>query len=81
MSDQTGYRVKSVLAIQFIQRYQQAHGASPTVREIAEAVGYASPGAAHRMLRRMEEDGLIETSGMHSPRNIAIPNRDRKVEL
>lgn len=43
-----------------IARYVAEHGFPPSVREIAEAVGLASPSAAHHHLTALEREGLLE---------------------
>ena len=46
--------------LELIARYVAEHGFPPSVREIAEAVGLASPSAAHHHLTALERDGLLE---------------------
>jgi len=81
------YEVRSQRVVQFISTYIRRNGYSPTVREIAEAVGYAGPGATHKLLKKMEGDGLVESAGLHSARTTRLPNmpitppRDRRNEL
>ena len=43
-----------------IARHVADHGYPPSVREIADAVGLASPSAAHHHLTALEREGLIE---------------------
>ena len=49
-------------------------GYPPSVREIAEAVGLASPSAVHHHLTSLERDGLIER-GSHSSRALRLTVR------
>ena len=44
---------------QFILDTQERNGYPPTVREICEGVGLASPASVHRYLRALADDGLI----------------------
>ncbi|MGW3673589.1 LexA family protein [Streptomyces sp. NPDC005166] len=50
-------RQLSVLAA--IRGHIADHGEAPTVREIAAAVGLASPSSALYQLRRLEEAGVV----------------------
>ena len=43
----------------FILSEQQKNGYPPTVREICEGVGLASPASVHRYLRMLTDDGLL----------------------
>jgi repressor LexA len=49
-------------------------GYPPSVREIAEAVGLASPSAVHHHLTALERDGLLER-GSHSSRALRLTVR------
>ncbi|MCX5083421.1 MarR family transcriptional regulator [Streptomyces sp. NBC_00401] len=50
-------RQQSVLAA--IRAHIADHGEAPTVREIAAAVGLASPSSVLYQLRRLEEAGVV----------------------
>jgi repressor LexA len=43
----------------YVTRYTDAHGYPPTVREIGEAVGLASPSTVHAHLANLERAGLL----------------------
>src|SRR5215468_10974487 len=68
----------------FLVRYQDAHGYPPTVREIGEAVGLASPSTVHAHLANLERAGLLkrdptkpralELIGRRSPSAAAAPD-------
>ena len=45
---------------EFLVRYVDAHGYPPTVREIGEEVGLASPSTVHAHLANLERAGLIK---------------------
>ena len=45
---------------QFLAEYVDAHGYPPTVREIGEAVGLASPSTVHAHLANLERAGLLQ---------------------
>ncbi len=50
----------------FIQRYVVAHGVSPKLHEIADAIGIHSCGVAHRYVQALTDAGHIESeSGKH----------------
>lgn len=56
---------------QFLAEYVDAHGYPPTVREIGEAVGLASPSTVHAHLASLERAGLIRRD----------PTKPRAIEL
>lgn len=56
---------------QFLVEYVDAHGYPPTVREIGERVGLASPSTVHAHLATLERVGLIKRD----------PTKPRAVEL
>lgn len=45
---------------QFLVEYTDSHGYPPTVREIGEAVGLASPSTVHAHLANLERAGLLK---------------------
>ena len=45
---------------EFLNEYIDAHGYSPSVRDIATATGFASSSTVHLYLSRLEEKGYIE---------------------
>ncbi len=45
---------------QFLVEYTDGHGYPPTVREIGEAVGLASPSTVHAHLANLERGGLLK---------------------
>ena len=50
--------------IAFIAEFTDQHGFSPTYREIAEGLGYASVSTVHKHITELKEKGLIsETDG------------------
>jgi repressor LexA len=55
----------------FLTRYVDEHGYPPTVREIGEAVGLASPSTVHAHLANLERAGLIKRD----------PTKPRALEL
>ena len=56
---------------QFLAEYVDAHGYPPTVREIGEAVGLASPSTVHAHLANLERAGLLRRD----------PTKPRAIEL
>src|ERR671914_2254208 len=56
---------------EFVSSYVDAHGYPPTVREIGEAVGLASPSTVHAHLANLERAGLLRRD----------PTKPRAVEL
>lgn len=51
-------RRQEILA--FVEGFVHERGHSPTVREVASGVGLVSPGATHRQLERLVEDGRLQ---------------------
>jgi repressor LexA len=63
---------------EFLATYVDAHGYPPTVREIGEAVGLASPSTVHAHLANLERAGLL-TRDPTKPRAIEL-HREPKAE-
>jgi repressor LexA len=62
---------------QFLADYVDAHGYPPTVREIGEAVGLASPSTVHAHLANLERAGLLKRDPT-KPRAIELVGRRRE---
>jgi repressor LexA len=60
--------------LESIARIVAERGYPPSVREIAEAVGLASPSAVHHHLTALEREGLLER-GSHSSRALRLTPR------
>jgi len=63
---------------EFLQEYVDRHGYPPTVREIGEAVGLASPSTVHAHLANLERAGLLKRDPT-KPRALELA-RTRRVE-
>jgi repressor LexA len=61
---------------QFLVEYVDAHGYPPTVREIGDAVGLASPSTVHAHLANLERAGLLRRDPT-KPRAIELVGRRR----
>ena len=61
---------------QFLTEYVGRHGYPPTVREIGEAVGLASPSTVHAHLANLERAGLLKRDPS-KPRALELVGRDR----
>ena len=61
---------------QFLAEYVDGHGYPPTVREIGEAVGLASPSTVHAHLANLERAGLLRRDPT-KPRAIELVGRRR----
>ena len=61
---------------QFLAEYVDAHGYPPTVREIGDAVGLASPSTVHAHLANLERAGLLKRDPT-KPRAIELVGRRR----
>ena len=64
---------------QFLVTYVDGHGYPPTVREIGEEVGLASPSTVHAHLANLERVGLIRRDPT-KPRAIELTGHRRVVE-
>jgi repressor LexA len=60
----------------FIVQYADEHGYPPTVREIGEAVGLASPSTVHAHLATLERSGMIRRDPT-KPRALVLIARER----
>jgi repressor LexA len=60
----------------FVVRYADRHGYPPTVREIGEAVGLASPSTVHAHLANLERAGYVRRDPT-KPRALELVRRDR----
>jgi repressor LexA len=60
----------------FLVEYVDAHGYPPTVREIGEAVGLASPSTVHAHLANLERAGLLKRDPT-KPRALELTGRDK----
>jgi repressor LexA len=63
----------------FLVDYVDRHGYPPTVREIGEAVGLASPSTVHAHLANLERAGLLRRDPT-KPRALELVGRERGVE-
>ena len=62
---------------QFLADYVDSHGYPPTVREIGDAVGLASPSTVHAHLATLERAGLLKRDPT-KPRAIELVGRKRE---
>ena len=60
---------------QFLVEYTDGHGYPPTVREIGEAVGLASPSTVHAHLANLERAGLLKRDPT-KPRALELVGRE-----
>ncbi len=61
----------------FLVEYVDRHGYPPTVREIGEQVGLASPSTVHAHLANLERAGLLKRDPT-KPRALELLGRDRR---
>src|SRR5512132_479547 len=62
--------------LDFLTSYVDAHGYPPTVREIGEAVGLASPSTVHAHLANLERAGYVKRDPT-KPRALEVVGRER----
>ena len=75
MSSNPTERQKQVL--DYIQRHRTRHGVPPTVREIQEHFGFASPNAAASHLRALAQKGLLRRAP-GAARGLTVTGDDRR---
>ena len=63
----------------FLVEYVDRHGYPPTVREIGEAVGLASPSTVHAHLANLERAGLLRRDPT-KPRALELVGREKPAE-
>jgi len=63
----------------FLVDYVDRHGYPPTVREIGDAVGLASPSTVHAHLANLERAGLLKRDPT-KPRALELSGRGRRVQ-
>jgi repressor LexA len=63
----------------FLVEYVDRHGYPPTVREIGEAVGLASPSTVHAHLANLERAGLLRRDPT-KPRALELVGRERMTQ-
>src|SRR5262250_2930685 len=63
----------------YLVEYVDRHGYPPTVREIGEAVGLASPSTVHAHLANLERAGLLRRDPT-KPRALELIGRERAAE-
>jgi repressor LexA len=61
----------------YLVEYVDSHGYPPTVREIGEKVGLASPSTVHAHLANLERAGLLRRDPT-KPRALELIGRDRR---
>ncbi len=64
----------------YLVEYVDRHGYPPTVREIGEEVGLASPSTVHAHLANLERAGLLRRDPT-KPRALELIGRERSAEL
>ncbi|HTZ06671.1 MAG TPA: transcriptional repressor LexA [Gaiellaceae bacterium] len=62
---------------EFLVDYVDAHGYPPTVREIGDAVGLASPSTVHAHLANLERAGLLKRDPT-KPRALELVGREKR---
>ncbi len=68
--------------VSFIQKHRQQTGFPPTVREIAEALGYRSPNNVRQHLRLIEQKGFIKLlQGKARGIEVTAPESDNEIEV
>lgn len=71
---------KSEEILNFIIKFTQDKGYSPTVREIKDAVSLASTSTVHGHIQRLKKKGLLDTKD-RSPRSMTSPEVSKEVRI
>ena len=61
------------LIMQSIISYIEKHQYAPTVREIGDMVGLKSTSTVHTYLKKLFDEGKLETDEVSSPRALRVP--------
>ena len=56
----------------FIISYQDEHGFSPSMREIANGIGIASAGCVHKHISSLKEEGVLQETGSSTSRALVV---------
>jgi repressor LexA len=62
---------------EYVLRYADKHGYPPTVREIGDAIGLASPSTVHAHLSSLEREGYVRRDPT-KPRALELVGRERR---
>jgi repressor LexA len=62
---------------EYVVRYAEKHGYPPTVREIGDAIGLASPSTVHAHLANLEREGYVRRDPT-KPRALELVGRERR---
>src|SRR5689334_17816662 len=65
---------------QYLAQYVDDHGYPPTVREIGDAVGLASPSTVHAHLANLERAGLLKRDPT-KPRALELTGRGKRADV
>ena len=71
---------KQKLVYQTIRDYQSEFGYSPSVRDLAERLGHASPAGIHKILKVLQEKGYLVKSGKGKSRSLGLLKSDPEKE-
>lgn len=74
-----GERLKRL--IEFLEHSWEKDWTSPTVRDVADHMGWSSTGTAYNFLRDAARDGFIETKRVSVRRVLYRPARDVRLRL
>jgi len=73
-------REKAVL--DFIGSFHEKHGHGPSIREICAGIGLKSPGSLHKVIKRLEEKGLLHMSrGRNRTLRLTSPLHGKRIPL
>ena len=53
-------RVSDTLLLDWIAKFNNSQGRSPTIREICAGVGYSSPATVHRRVAQLADQGMLK---------------------
>lgn len=69
-------KVTDMEIYEFIERFREENGWSPTVREIGRGVGLSSTSTVHQRLGSMKHKGMLRDGGHHAARTLMTVPRE-----
>jgi len=66
---------KQLALLRWTCGFRAAHGYSPSFRQMAQGLGYTSPGTTHRLAQKLAERGYIKltSGGVQVLRPVPVP--------
>ena len=65
--------LRRIKILEFIKSYIKKNGYSPSYEEIADGVGLKSKSSVYSHIKKMLDEGMLETDAEDSPRALRAP--------